>query len=109
MTGLLQDLRDALRQLRKSPGFFSVVVLTVGFGIGTHTAIFSRVDGLVLPSLPIEDPEQMHFLTFSRVGGNSEDQFSYPEFAEIKKPTTDVFSGMTPFVLGGTMVALRYE
>src|ERR1700674_2810061 len=101
MTGLLQDLRYALRQLRKSPGFFSVVVLTLGFGIGANTAIFSMVDWLVLRSLPIQDPEQMHFLAFSGDRENSEPQFSYAEFAEIQKQTADVFSGMTPFILGG--------
>ncbi len=101
MSGLVQDLRYALRQLRKNPGFFAIVVLTLGLGIGANTAIFSMVDWLVLRSLPIRDPEQMHFLVYSRGGENSEDQFSYPEFAEIQKQTTDVFSGMTPFIFGG--------
>ena len=101
MTGLIQDLRYALRQLRKSPVFFSVVVLTLGLGIGANTAIFSMVDWLVLRSLPIKDPRQMHFLAFSRPGANFEIEFSYPEFAEIQKQTTDVFSGITPFIFGG--------
>jgi putative ABC transport system permease protein len=101
MTGLLQDIRYALRQLRKSPGFFSIVVLTLGLGIGANTAIFSVVDWLVLRSLPITKPEQMHFLAFSGTGANSEPQFSFPEFTEIQKQTADVFSGMTPFILGG--------
>ena len=101
MNGLMQDLRYAVRQLRKSPAFFSVVVLTLGLGIGANTAIFSMVDWLVLRSLPIKDPQQMHFLVFTRPGANSDIQFSYPEFAEIQKQTTDVFSGITPFIFGG--------
>ena len=101
MSGLMQDVRYALRQLRKSPAFFSVVVLTLGLGIGANTAIFSMVDWLVLRSLPIKDPQQMHFLAFSRPGANSEIQFSYPEFVEIQKQTGDVFSGITPFIFGG--------
>jgi predicted permease len=101
MTGLMQDFRYALRQLRKSPAFFSIVVLTLGLGIGANTAIFSMVDWLVLRSLPIEDPQQMHFLAFARPGENYDVQFSYPEFAEVQKQTTDVFSGMTPFIFGG--------
>src|ERR1700674_5826017 len=101
MSGLLQDVRYALRQLRKSPGFFSIVVLTLGLGIGANAAIFSMVDWLVLRSLPIKDPQQMHFLAFARPGANSEIQFSYPEFTELQKQTGDVFSGMTPFIFGG--------
>src|SRR6266496_5421819 len=101
MNGLLQDVRYALRQLRKSPAFFSIVVLTLGLGVGANTAIFSMVDWLVLRSLPIRDPQQIHFLEFAQPGANSEIQFSYPEFEEIQKQTTDVFSGMTPFIFGG--------
>lgn len=101
MTGLIQDLRYALRQLRKSPGFFFIVVLTLGLGIGANTAIFSMVDWLVLQSLPIRDPKQMQVLAFARPGANSEIQFSYPEFLELQKQTQDVFSGVAPFIFGG--------
>src|SRR5580765_3886153 len=101
MQTLFRDIHYSLRQLRKSPVFFLIIVLTLGLGIGANTAIFSMVDWLVLRSLPVMDPDQLHFLTFSRPGGNSEDQFSYPEFAEIRKQTTDVFASMAPFIFGG--------
>ena len=101
MNGLLQDVRYALRQLGKSPVFFSIVVLTLGLGIGANTAIFSMVDWLVLRSLPIAHPEQMHVLAFARPGADSEVQFSYPELGELQKQTADVFSGVTPFIFGG--------
>jgi len=101
MSTLMWDIRYALRQLYKNPVFFSIIVLTLGLGIGANTAIFSLVDWLVLRSLPISKPEQMHFLVFSRPVGNNEDQLSYPEFTEIQKQTTDIFSGMTPFIFGG--------
>jgi predicted permease len=105
VTGWLQDIRYALRQLRGSPGFFCIVVLTLGLGIGANTAIFSMVDWLVLRSLPIKDPGQMHFLEFAKSGENSETELSYQEFGEIQQRTTNVFSDMTPFIFGGLMGA----
>src|SRR5438477_2565765 len=105
MSSVIQDLRYALRQLRRSPGFFCIVVLTLGLGIGANTAIFSMVDWLVLRSLPIQEPDQVHYLEFTKSGENSETEFSYQEFAEIQQRTTNVFSDMTPFIFGGLMGA----
>jgi putative ABC transport system permease protein len=97
----MRDVRYALRQMYKNPVFFAIVVLTLGLGIGANTAIFSLVDWLCLRSLPISHPEQMQFLVFSRPAGDNEVQFSYPEFVEMQKQTTGIFSGMAPFIFGG--------
>ncbi len=95
MTGLLQDIRYALRQLRKSPGFTGVAILSLALGIGANTAIFSLVNGILLSSLPVPNPQQLRVLEWSgkegrftvtgSFRGDSGNSISYPVFQSLRE------------------------
>ena len=88
MQSLLRDLRYALRQLRRSPGFTITVVLTLALGIGATTAIFSCVYGLLLKSLPFQDERSIIAIaeTNAKVKGGTE--ATYPDYLDWRSQQT---------------------
>jgi len=65
MTTIWQDMRYGLRQLRKSPGFTAVAVLSLALGIGVNTAIFSIINGILYKSLPVRNPHELRVINWT--------------------------------------------
>jgi predicted permease len=96
MNALLQDSRYALRQLIKTPGVTLVALLSLAFGIGANTAIFSLIDSLMLKSLPVREPPQLVLFGDGLDQGISDGfpnpwLYSYPFYREMRK-RNQVFS-----------------
>ena len=106
MAMLLQDLRYALRTLRKSPLFTTVAVLSLALGIGANTAIFPLIHQLILQLLPVKHPEELVLLTARgrHYGSNNgPNAISYPMYQDFRDKN-QVFSGM--FCKYGTTLSL---
>jgi putative ABC transport system permease protein len=96
------DLRYAIRQLRRSPGFAAAAVLTLALGIGANTAVFSLLDQALLRSLPVRNPASLVILegtgkawegSFSSNGGDHEAYFSVPMYRNLRDENR-AFSGL---------------
>ena len=115
MNALLQDIRYALRQLTRSPGFAVTVIVTLALGIGANTAIFTIFDQVLLRVLPVQNPKELVRFewiggfsgSMSSFGGESQNQhnyFSYPMYKDLRDKNA-VFSGMVAAVRGGVGVS----
>jgi predicted permease len=88
MDTLLQDLRYAVRQLAKTPGFTLPAVLTLALGIGANTAIFSVVDGVLLRPTPFEDVGRLMMIwETDRKSGTTREPASVPDYLDFQRRT----------------------
>ncbi|HEX4423980.1 MAG TPA: ABC transporter permease, partial [Terriglobales bacterium] len=111
----MHDLKLALRQLRKSPGFAATIILTLALGIGANTAIFTLVHAVLLKTLPVADPATLY-----RVGDKDDccvnggfindngdfDIFSYEIYHQFRDSTPE-FEQLAAFQAGSERVNVR--
>jgi predicted permease len=110
---LWQDIRYALRILRRSPGFTAVAVLTLALGVGANTAIFTLIDAVLLKSLPVRDPGGLVLLGDARGFGvgrglyGSFFAFSHELYQHLRD--TNVFEDLFAFQSSASEeVSVRY-
>jgi predicted permease len=114
MSGVMQDIRYALRQLRKSPAFTAVAILSLSLGIGANTAIFTLIHGLLLKALPVHEPQQL--VAFGSEDGGGEvdgigpgalDIFPYEFYRELTLQPHELFQGITGYGSFPTTVSVK--
>jgi predicted permease len=95
MSTLLQDLRFALRQLRKAPGFTITAVLTLALAIGANAIVFSVINGLILRPLNVPQPQSLYGI--ERASNNDMSQ-SYPDYLDLRNRDHS-FDGLAAFAI----------
>ena len=116
MLTIVQDVRYALRQLRKSPAFTLTVIVTLALGIGANAAVFTLFDQVLLRMLPVEKPKELVRFEWkgafsgsaSSFGGDDHNYFSYPMYKDLRDQNK-VFQGMLASDRTGVGVSWRNQ
>ncbi|HKO98502.1 MAG TPA: ABC transporter permease [Pyrinomonadaceae bacterium] len=108
MQRLLQDLRYAIRTMRKKPGFTLIAVMTMALGIGASTAIFTVVNAGLLRGLPYKSADNLYHVWESTPQKEfNQREFSYPDYQDYQQ--NQVFEGLAAYTGGGGILSGRGE
>jgi predicted permease len=110
---VLEDVRYALRQFRKAPGFTTTAVLTLALGIGATTSIFTLVHAVLLKSLPVANPGQLVRVGNEEnccINGGLQDNWSLFSFEQYKqfKANTPGFEELAAMQAGNSLLGVRW-
>jgi predicted permease len=104
MSGLLQDVRIAIRSLRQRPGFALLTVLTLAVGTGATTVIFTVISGVLLKPLTYQNPDTLLTLHVQTEKRGDHWGFSYPDFLDCQHECRS-FDGVATWTYGGGTVS----
>src|SRR5207249_9681340 len=98
LSTIMNDLKFAFRQLLKNPGFTVIAVMVLALGIGANTTIFSIINSILIKPLPVRQPEQLvGVYQHDRDNPDSFNQFSYPDFADLRSGKDVAFTDLFAF------------
>jgi putative ABC transport system permease protein len=108
--GLWADLKYAIRQLRKNPGYASTTILILALGIGATTGVFSLVNAVLLRPLPFPQPNRLMWISQQdhSLPGMAAESLSYPDYFDWRAQNR-TFSGLASYVGGGAILQTRGE